>query len=248
MGSAVDAIARAFADAIGFLNEHQGALMLLTTVAYAVFTLLLVRESQAARASALLVARPRLWPRNESVVAVYLENFGPATARRVELRFLWRRPNGSQAADETTIHLPALAPGDRQPYMPDLVLPRDAKGELGLPSVADQRLTLEIAWKWSDARRTWLGSGRRHSDSLVVDMAAFRDSVHGEPNIVEPDAVDRLVEATREIVRSQEQRKWLDSPTGMPPEVRVHLEADAVRERWKLWKARFKYWILRRGQ
>lgn len=231
---------------LDFLNGHQGALMLLSTIVYAGFTLAVIWDSRAARLAAAVVARPMLWPHNESVMAVYLENLGPSVATQIELDFAWRSPDGSAPAAPIRIRLPAMAPGDRKPYMPDMVLERDEKGQLGLPTVADRRLTLSIEWAWRDGRRRFFRS-QRHSESLEVDMAAFRHSVHGEPNVLEPDPIDRLIEAAKDMLRHEDTKRRLNDWSGMPPEIRVDIEAHQVRERWAIWKERFRYWILRRG-
>jgi hypothetical protein len=240
IGDVLDAI-------LTYLDDHQGALMLLSTIVYAALTIAVLWDSRDARLSAAVVARPMLWPHNESVMAVYLENLGPSVAMKIELDFVWRAPDGSALGEPIAIRLPAMAPGDRKPYMPDMVLERDEEGELGLPTVADRGLTLMVDWSWQDGRRRFFRH-RRHSASLEIDMAAFRDSVHGVPNVIEPDPVDRIIEAARGMVRDQDRKTWLNDPTGMPPDIKVSIEADQLRERWAIWKARFRYWVIGRGK
>lgn len=79
-------------------------------------------------------------------------------------------------------------------------------------------------------------------------MAAFRHSVHGVPNVLEPDPVDRLIEAAKDMLRHEDTKRRLNDWSGMPPEIRVDIEAHQVRERWAIWRERFRYSIIRRGR
>ena len=45
----------------------------------------------------------------------------------------------------------------------------------------------------------------------------------------------------------EEGRALTDFRPPEPPEIRVDIEAHQVRERWAIWKERFRYWIIRRG-
>jgi hypothetical protein len=230
-----------------FVVDNEGGLLFVATLLLALLTLLLVRESRAGRLSATVVATPHLWAFNEDVLAVDLENVGPAPAHRIEVGFTWHGQAGEIVAHWRR-ELAALGPGRTVAYHPDTLLRDDDGGHaLGVASLADRLLTLKMTWRWSDSRRPWWWFGRlRHRGALEVVMSEFRSAMHGAPNTIDPDAIDRLLRGLREMGDRRRREESLRTPSNsLPAEIRVAIEADELRERAQLWIARLRYWVLR---
>jgi hypothetical protein len=230
--------------AVDFLEANSGALLFLATVLLALVTLRLVGEAQLARIAADVVIQPMVWPRNTTAMSTDLHNVGAAAARDIRLTFRWEGPSGEQVGRQQLIRIPALVPGQKIPYHPDILLDEKDVQNRTIDHQADLGLVLRAEWSWVDGRRPlWLFGTKRNTARLDVSMTDFRER---GPEIVEPDEVDRLVEAASEMVRMWERKQWLRDPDDLPVDVQVEMEAEAMRGQFLLWWARFRRFVLRR--
>lgn len=179
----------------------EGALLIAATLLLVVATLRLAQEAQTARLSAVVVLEPKLWQHNEFVLATDMVNVGAASARELILTFQWYGRGAEPVGEPRRIELPALIPGQRVPYHPDTILPLiDGKRLNSIEVEAELGLEVRGDWSWIDGRRNWRLSPRRHTGNLTVKLPEFRASVHGGPQILQSDEVDRLLDGARDLL------------------------------------------------
>lgn len=177
-----------------------------------------------------------------------LLNFGPALATDITITLAFVDGKGA-SSEERTLAFPALAPGDSVTMMPGLMLPREKKHMAPTGrELADTGLRLRASWSWRDDRRRWFlpmkPSG--HSSKVVIDLRAYADSV-SEGLIVQDSTIESVLQEMREDRRRERfedhARRSSADMSGLPPEVRVRIDAARVRSQFELWIARIRHAI-----
>lgn len=135
-----------------------------------------------------------------------LLNVGPALATDVSLTLAFVDRKG-ESKEKRTLAFPALAPGDTVTIMPGLMLPRDEAKKHMAPTgreLADTGLELHASWTWRDNRgRPLLPTLRaRHSDTVVIDLQAYADTV-AEGLIVQDSTIQSVLHDLREDRRRE---------------------------------------------
>jgi hypothetical protein len=148
---------------IDWLNANAGAVTAAATAIYAVVTLLLLFEARRARQlqdEAALTLSPTPWG-DGLYLALRLENYGPAVARDVRLRY-WYVING-QTVEGTDVSYadPVFGPSRRRDFLPGAA----GDANLMLTALAEQRHVLHAELAWTDDRLSLLRRRQRHSDS-----------------------------------------------------------------------------------
>ncbi len=207
--------------------EQALVLAAIATAVYSLLTFLLLLEARNARIAstqaATVVARLTFSRDNQIDTVVRLQNFGPATAEDVRLRIAFVMPTGEVSA-ERSLWVPAMAPGDDEPYLPALLLPNAERGsDAALAAARDQGAVLVMEWTWIDLRRSWrslLLKRTTHRRSQRVSVREYHASVMRGPRFLEPNliSVTQAMDASAERFRREEQRRRSlrqhEAPTG----------------------------------
>jgi hypothetical protein len=135
---------------IDWLNANAGAVTGAATVIYAGITLLLLFEARRVRQlqdEAALTVGPTLWG-DGLYLALALENYGPAVARDVRLRFWFEIDGKLLNGSDLTYADPVFGPGRRRRFLPD-----SAGGKhLLLKELGNGRHVLHAELSWADDR------------------------------------------------------------------------------------------------
>jgi hypothetical protein len=228
-------------------NEQAVVLAAIAATVYALLTFLLLLEARGARIAstqaATVVARLTFSRDNQIDSMVRLQNFGPAVAEDVRLRIAFIMPTEDVIA-ERSLWVPAMAPGDDEPYLPALLLPDAERGsDAALAAARDHGALLVLEWSWTDLRRSWrslLFKRATHGRSQRVNIARYHESILRGPRFLEPNviSVTQAAEAATERSRREaQQRRSLDSME-IPPAIQATIDAERFVERKKLWWAR----------
>lgn len=184
---------------VSFLDAHNGAVIAVATVAYVVITLLLLGEARAGRTVhdvANLEAFPRPW--GPFYVALDLENYGPAVAKNVRLRF-WIVQSGSTIEGTERVHVEPLFPVGRRRRF--LISATDTKIE-SLHELSDRGATLRGEWNWEDGRRRFWVARVSHHKSFSHEFSELRDGFYGGHALMErepAESSDRTYEEIKKL-------------------------------------------------
>lgn len=161
---------------IDWLNDNAGAVTAGATTIYALITMLLLfetRRSRQLRNEAALAIWPTPWG-DGLYLALRLQNYGPAIARDVRLRF-WYAIDGEAVAGTDVMYAdPVFAPGRLREFLPDAA----GGANLTLSGLADQRHVLHAELSWADDRLNLLGHRARHSSSWTWPTRDLRDGFY----------------------------------------------------------------------
>lgn len=228
----------------------------LAAVTSALITLAVLAESRASRIAsrdtATVVARLRFSDDREDFEELHLENLGPAVARDVHLRIEYLDPTGRMVGGGDPISAAVLAPtpADRQVFLPALMLMPSEGTFPDLDKLADRGLKLRINLDWLDDRRRfpfWFVSSRQRAVTLV-DLRAYRQSNLRALRIVDATLVSEVRKTRTMLERQARENAARESLRSieLPPDIQARVEAERVSAAMELWKARFRWWILRR--
>jgi hypothetical protein len=221
-------------------------------------TIALLLETRASRIasrdSATVVARLRFSDDRQDYEELALENLGPAIARDVHLKVEYIDSSGHVVKAADTISVAVMAPSrdDRLVFLPGILMMESEHGKVpDAPELAERGLSLRLGVDWLDDRRWfpfWFAP-KRHTDTVVVDLRAYSQAYH-HPSIRVVDAtLVSEIHATRTMIeresREQVMRNSMES-RDPPPDIQVRVEAKRVSQALELWRARFRWWVLRR--
>jgi hypothetical protein len=141
-----------------------------------------------------------------------LQNYGPAVAKSVRLRF-WIVENGKVVAGTERVHAEPLFPiGFRRRF---LISGTDAKFE-SLNEMADRNAVFHAEWEWEDGRRRLWERRQLHRKKFRHALAELRDGFYGGPALVErepEDDADRSYEEAKKLRTAVEKMaKTLEGP------------------------------------
>lgn len=162
------------------------AVVAIATAVYVGLTRRLLGEAQASREAgfrAAVEAYPRLYGPHGILLALQLENFGPANAADVEL--VYRITNPVSRGSSQRHARPLLGRGQHVLVLPD----RASSATLGssFAQLAETGLSLEVEWRWKDAL------GEPHSRSFVASFAELHRDLYGGITLGQPTTDDSLV-------------------------------------------------------
>lgn len=228
-------------------SEHAVVIAAVAAAVYAFLTFLLLLEARDARVAstqaATVIARLTFSRDNQIDSMVRLQNFGPAVAEDVRLRIAFVTPTKEVIA-ERPLWVPAMAPGDDEPYLPALLLPHAERGAAAaLVSVGSEGAILVLEWGWTDARRSWRSLLLRratHRRSQQVNIAEYHKSVFGGPRFLEPNAVSvaQAAQDAAERSRRQERQRRSLERLEVPPAIQARIDLERFEAGMKLWHAR----------
>jgi len=243
------------AELIDALNKNSGAAIAFLTLAYVVFTGLLLLEARASRVAAtdaaFVLARPTFSAGNELYAVVHLLNLGPAVATDVRLTLGYVNRDGTPHDESRTVSVGAMARGDRYSYEPALMLERDKSAPLpDVQELANRGLTLTLSWSWRDGRRVFPIVGKRgtHTNKLRVVLSEYRDSMLGGLVVLEPTVTTILQDIRNEIGKAEqnrERRRRVEEPHDRPELQAMH-DRIRIEHALAVWKARFRQFVLRK--
>lgn len=161
---------------IDWLNANAGAVVAAATVVYAAITLLLVfeaRRSRQLREEATVSLAPI--PRGDGLyLALRLENYGPAIAHSVRLRFWYEADGKVIEPSDVTYADPVFGPGRRRDFLPDAA----AGSHLTLNALADQRHVLHAELSWTDDRLDLRRRRARHAARATWATGDLREGFY----------------------------------------------------------------------
>ena len=148
---------------VDWLNANAGAVTAAATAIYAVITLLLLFEARRGRRlqdEAALALWPTPWG-DGLYLALRLENYGPAIARDIRLRYWYGIDRQTVEGTDVSYADPVFGPGRRRDFLPGAA----GDANLMLTALAEQRHVLHAELSWTDDRLTLRGGRQRHADS-----------------------------------------------------------------------------------
>jgi hypothetical protein len=200
---------------IDWLNANAGAVTAAATVVYAVVTLLLLfeaRRERQLRDEAALNLAPVPWG-DGLYLALRLDNYGPAVARDVRLRFWFEIDGEVVEGTDLTYADPEFGPGRRRDF-----LPRTANdGLLMLNAVAERRHILHAELSWADGRLELRRRRARHMMSEVWPTTDLREGFYESHPLTDKELIPvlekHLTKVGRELDRTADRcrrvREWV---------------------------------------
>ncbi|MEX2546242.1 MAG: hypothetical protein WD830_00465, partial [Chloroflexota bacterium] len=126
---------------IDLINAVSTVVVAFAAVFSIAMTMVLLWDIRATRSAAQVEAYPRLWGPNGMILALRLENYGPAPARSVALTYRLRDPETKVIAEKRHGQAVLLA-GGHATFLPDSAIV-DKSGGLTLNDLEARDLRLE---------------------------------------------------------------------------------------------------------
>jgi hypothetical protein len=162
--------------------------MAVVTLVYTLITLAIVLETRRSRlvaGEATVLYRASPWPKMHLVLAVRIENYGPAVARDVTFTYWLSRADGSHVQGEDaagSLHEALLPIG-----LPREALPHDpAAQNRNMDGLAEAGLMLNAEWSWRD------GCRHLHKAKDSRRVAQVAEDYHGSKVLIEHFPLDSL--------------------------------------------------------
>ena len=151
-------------DVVRWLNQNDGAAIVVLTAFLVIFNAWLLLETRSTRIEKLVAnvdAYPMLWDMASMYLAGRVENAGPAVARDLEWLVTLRGPDGKEIEPMRRYAQPMFAPEKYRTMMLD---PRNRGSTTALRQLADEGMVIDVEWSWTDGRRRWpFGPHARHT-------------------------------------------------------------------------------------
>jgi hypothetical protein len=196
---------------IDWLNANAGAVTAAATTIYAAITLLLLFEARRARqlqGAAALTLWPTPWG-DGLYLALRLENYGPAIARDVRLRFWYEREGTLLEGTDLSYADPVFGPGRRREFLPDTDNPKGA--HLMLNALGEQGYVLQAELSWADDRLTLRGHRQRHTGHWTWPTDDLRHGFYTAHPLTDKELIpvferkaDKVIGALERISREAE--------------------------------------------
>lgn len=184
---------------IEWLNQNAGAVTAAATVIYAAVTLVLLLEARRSRQladEAALAVSPRPWG-DGLYLSLRLENYGPAIARDVRLRYWFEIDGEALNGTDVSYADPVFGPGRLREFLP---------GSAGgahrmLNELAEQRHVLHWELSWQDDRIDLRRRRARHVLRAVWAATDLRDGFYTAHPLTDKELIPALEKQAGKLLR-----------------------------------------------